>query len=185
MDRANLFRAATLALLLAIFGTGLAFLVIRATGPSDSLEIVLPEPTPRQEAVVYVTGAVGQEGLYSLTAGDRVADAVALAGGLTNEADRARVNLAARVADGDHVHVPSVGEAVVGPTSEAAGALLDVNSATLLELQDLPGIGPIRAGAIVAFREASGGFQRVEDLLLVDGIGPTTLERIRPHISVR
>ncbi|MEE9285587.1 MAG: helix-hairpin-helix domain-containing protein [Dehalococcoidia bacterium] len=185
MARADLFRLAALGLLLAIFGTGLAFLFLRATGPSDSLEIVFPTPTPRGDAVVYVTGAVEREGLYALTEGERVADAVALAGGLTAEADRARVNLAARVADGDHVHVPRVGEEVTAPAGQAVETVLNINTATQQQLEELPGIGPRRAGAIVAFREANGGFQRVEDLLLVDGIGPTTLERIRPHISVR
>jgi competence protein ComEA len=186
MTRPALYRLVVVALLLALLGAGLALLALRAAGPSDSLEILLPTPTPQPQALVYVTGAVGREGLYSLREGDRAADVIALAGGLAADADRARVNLAARVADGDHIHVPWAGDASPPPEAQPpARQTINVNTASAAELERLPGIGPVRAAAIVAWRERNGAFRRIEDLLAVEGIGPATLERLRPSISVR
>lgn len=183
-----MFRAATLVVLLAILGTGLAFLVLRAAGPSRSLEIILPTASPPGEAVVYVTGAVQREGVYTLREGDRVADAVQAAGGLAPEADRARVNLAARLADEEHIHVPRTGEAAPPALAGSAGSvgrLIDINSATQKELEGLPEIGPKLAQAIIDYRSANGPFSRIEDLLQVPRIGEGILEQVRPFITAR
>ena len=181
MHRTGLFRIVLLAVLTALLLTGVATLVLRASWPDNGVEILLPSPASR-EAVVYVTGAVAHPGLYTLRAGDRAADAVEAAGGMTETADTARANLAARLADGDHVHIPAVGEATPPPSGPP---LLDLNTATALELEQLPGIGGTRAQSIMTFRQAHGAFTRVEDLLQVDGIGVVTLDRLRPLVTVK
>ena len=137
---------------------------------------------------MYVSGAVLTEGLYTLRVGDRVADAVRSAGGLAPDADRAGVNLAARVTDELHIHVPRIGEASAGDGLQGGSAvagLINVNTATQEELERLPGIGPGLATAIIEYREAKGGFSRLEDLLNVPRVGEATLARLRPFASVR
>ncbi|MFP4150060.1 MAG: helix-hairpin-helix domain-containing protein, partial [Nitriliruptoraceae bacterium] len=143
------------------------------------------------EVTVHVTGAVVAAGLVTLPAEARVGDAVAAAGGTTRDADLERINLARGVQDGEHVHVPRHGETppvVVGP--DAAGAvgpdgLLDLNLATAAELEELPGIGPAKAAAIIAHREQHGPFAAPGDLREVTGIGEATFQRLAPLIVVR
>ena len=183
------FRVAVLALLTAVFGTGLAFLVLRAGEGAGTIEILLPRDSPAREAVVYVSGAVAREGVYTLREGDRVADAVEAAGGFAPDADRDNLNLAARLSDEQHVRVPRLGESIAGAAPATASAsppgLVNINTASQAQLEGLPGIGPRLAQAIIEYRRASGGFSRVEDLLKVPRIGEETLARLRPYISVR
>ena len=116
-----------------------------------------------------------------------LARVVEAAGGATEDADLGAVNLAARVADEDHWHIPRLGETAPAETPPA-GALagkVHINSADADELASLPGIGPVRAEAIMRYREATGPFSSAEDLLAVTGIGPVTLEAIRDLIEVR
>lgn len=155
--------------------------------------------------VVHAAGAVGRPGVYDLPEGARVADLVEAAGGLAADADVDRLNLAEPVADGGRVYVPRRGEepppvaAGTGASPGAGGAggaaggvagaggsgvPLDLNRATEAELEELPGIGPATAAAIVAHRQASGPFGSVEALLDVRGIGPAKLEQLRPHVVV-
>jgi len=144
-----------------------------------------------EEVVVDVAGAVARPGLVRLRGGDRVADAVAAAGGATTDADPAGLNQARLVADGEQVRVPRVGEpappapAPGGPAAASAAAgPVDLNRATATELDVLPGVGPATAAAIVTWRDQNGRFRQVEDLLEVPGIGPTRLERLRPLVRV-
>lgn len=142
---------------------------------------------------VHVTGGVEAAGLRSLPAGARVGDAVAAAGGLTTDADLERINLARPLADGEHVHVPRIGEDPLpdaAPGGAAAGAvgsdgLLDLNRATAAELETLPGIGPTRAAAIVDHRERHGPFSVPGDLRAVPGIGEATFQTLAPLVVVR
>lgn len=155
----------------------------------------------QEEWVLYVTGAVNNPGVYRLPQDSRVYQLVEKAGGLTPKADSAAVNLAAKLNDGCHVHVPEVGETVsVGrevsnvPVSQGYSAhvvytgsqktTVDLNDADIGTLQNLPGIGPKTAQAIVDYREAKGGFRSVEELLDVKGIGPKKMEKIRPFVTV-
>jgi competence protein ComEA len=140
---------------------------------------------------VHVSGAVRQpDQVYMLPPGSIVEDAIEAAGGPTGEADLARINLALELADQQHVHVPEKGEedrppAVSGGDADAGGsALVNINTATQAELETLPGIGPVTAGRIIAYRQANGPFERVEDLDNVPGIGPATVEGVRDLATV-
>jgi competence protein ComEA len=145
---------------------------------------------PAPPVLVHVTGAVHRPGLHELAVGSRVADAIAAAGGPTPDADPDALNLAAVVVDASRLHVPAVGEEVPPawapstwvPPAEPAGPL-DVNRATAEQLDELPGIGPATAAAIVTERETNGPFVGVDDLLRVPGIGPAKLEALRAAVT--
>ena len=132
--------------------------------------------------VVDVAGAVRRPGLYRLARGTRIADAIALAGGLTRRADRVAVNLAAPVADGEEIVVPARGAGTAGASSGAGPsptAPLDLNTATLEQLDALPGIGPTTAQKILDYRQAHGPFHAVADLDAVPGIGQGRIEQLK------
>lgn len=139
--------------------------------------------------VVHVAGAVREPGLYRLRDGARVAAAIRRAGGPTRRANLDALNLAARLSDGRQVLVPErprAGAAAVagGGDATAAGGPVNLNSATVEELDQLDGIGPITAQKIVDHREAHGGFASVDDLDAVPGIGPATIEALRDQVTV-
>jgi competence protein ComEA len=131
----------------------------------------------QQFLYVHVVGEVESPGMYQLPIGARLVDAVFAAGGLTEDADNASVNLARELTDGEQIIVFSVSQ-----EGEAAGTtvsgLVSLNRAGDKELEELPGIGPALAGRIVAWREANGGFKSVEDLLKVSGIGESLLSEV-------
>lgn len=137
--------------------------------------------------VVDVAGAVRRPGLYHLARGARIADALVLAGGFTRRADRAAVNLAAPVADGEEIVVPARGAGTAGASSGAESpatgpsptAPLDLNTATLEQLDALPGIGPTTAQKILDYRQAHGPFHAVDDLDAVPGIGRGRIEQLK------
>ncbi len=133
--------------------------------------------------VVDVAGAVRRPGLYSLHAGSRVQDAVVAAGGATRKAQLDAVNLAAPVADGEQIVVPSSGAGGTAAASSPAGsspsAPLDLNSATLEQLEALPGIGPVTAQKILDYRQQHGAFHSVSELEGVPGIGPAHLAQLK------
>lgn len=140
-----------------------------------------PEPE-RIELVVHVAGAVEQPGLYHLPEGARVSDAVEAAGGLKPRADLAAVNLAAPLADGQHVVVTRrapPGAAPGGAAAAASAGPVPLSSATVEQLDELPGIGPVTAQKIVDWRTAHGGFRSVDDLDAIPGIGPSRIEQLR------
>ena len=144
--------------------------------------------------VVHVEGAVVFPGVHDLAEGSRVHDAIDAANGLTVDADRSRLNLAAPLADGQRVWVPVIGEpepSVVGPTnpgggnsSGLSGSRVNLNTADPAALETLPGIGPSIAAAIIRHREQHGAFSRVEGLLEVPGIGEAKLEQLVSLVSV-
>jgi competence protein ComEA len=158
---------------------------------STGTSVVASTTTVASSIVVYVAGAVAAPGVYTLEAAARVTDAVAAAGGAAPDADLGVVNLAALVADGERIYVPKVGEAVpavvgnsraVDDTSPTGP--VNVNSATVDQLDVLPGVGPTTAAAIVAHREQNGPFQTVEQLGDVRGIGPVKLDALRGLVTV-
>lgn len=125
--------------------------------------------------VVHVSGAVRAPGVYTLDATARVIDAVDAAGGATGEAQVHLLNLAALIVDGQQIRVPVEGEVVVPSTTVAGGGPVDLNQADVVGLQELPGVGPATAEAIIAHRDENGPFRSVDDLLDVPGIGPAKL----------
>ncbi|MEH6795589.1 MAG: ComEA family DNA-binding protein [Rhodococcus sp. (in: high G+C Gram-positive bacteria)] len=171
--------------------------------PGDALD---PVSSAETELVVSVVGLVTRPGLVPLQPGSRVADAVAAAGGAVEGADLLALNMAARVADGDQIVVGVVpseaappvssttsgigtpiagsGGAPAGVGGATSGGTVDLNAATVAELDALPGVGPVTAASIVSWREINGRFASVEQLSEVDGIGPGRLARIRDLVHV-
>lgn len=149
-----------------------------------TVEILIPTPGPM---VVHVTGSVSSPGVYILPPGSRVAEAVDAAGGLTGPSS---INLAALLRDGQQLVVTGAaattdGELVspiTGLNGQAGNLLLDLNTASAIQLEQLPGIGPTRAAAIIAFRERNGPVLFADDLTAIDGIGPATVDGIRPLV---
>jgi competence protein ComEA len=135
--------------------------------------------------VVHVVGAVRRPGLFRLPDGSRVADAVARAGGPTRHADLAAVNLAAPLADGQQVVVPRRAPPGSAETAGApvSGSKVSLAVATVEQLDELPGIGPVTAQKIVDWRAAHGPFGSVEDLDDVPGIGPARVEQLRDLVT--
>ena len=199
----------------------LGALVLFLQGDDNApIQVVLPTPEANDKAAsetppdgepetlqVYISGAVRNPGVYSLRPTDRLQQAVEAAGGASAEAQLEAINLAVRVQDEGHYHIPRLGEAPTpqfvpgpqshrgpasgtGPLSAAAtgaehcGGLTDLNSASTHELEQLPGIGPVRASGIASYREAHGPFQSIDEVQNVTGIGPVTFEGIRDLISV-
>jgi len=147
--------------------------------------------------MVYVSGAVNKPGVYNLKANSRVADAVNMAGGLRPEADMERINLAARIVDEEHISIPEKGAPIAissstpaRPTTRASATvapsqmMVNINTATALELEILPGIGPTLAARIVEYRTANGRFNTIEDLTRVPGIKSALFANIRDHVTV-
>jgi competence protein ComEA len=146
---------------------------------------------------VQVAGAVHHPGVYQVTRGARVFQAVVEAGGFTDEADQEGIALAAELTDGCRVYVPCVGEEAPQPalspqaapadaagTGTSATATVSLNSATSEQLDSLPGVGPATARQIIAYREAHGSFTSVDQLTDVPGIGPAKLEQLRPLVGL-
>lgn len=160
--------------------------------------------------IVYVSGAVAKPGVVELPASSRVADAVNKAGGLGENAQQVRINLAAPLRDGQHIHVFAEGESYqevegasgiddsssaddspyAGSPSGASGAAsgsegkVSLNSASAADLESVPGIGPVMAERIIAWREDNGNFTSVDQLLQIEGIGQKTLNTMKDYVSL-
>ena len=175
--------------------------------PVEMVSSAAPRPGPPttaqegQSVVVSVVGLVQQPGLVTLAPGARIADAVSAAGGPLNGADTVGLNLARHVADGEQIVVgiatPAGRPAALGSsvrsgapeTGPAAASTtptgpVDLNTATVEQLDALPGVGPVTAASIVAWRQANGKFTDIDQLGEVDGIGPARLEKLRPLVRI-
>ncbi len=160
-----------------------------AAAPGAALQGGLEaEPATATEVIVHVVGAVRRPGLYRLKEGSRVDDAIARAGGPTGKAALDAVNLASPVADGQQVLVPAdaghTGSPPAEGGAEAPPGRVHLNTATLAQLDELPGIGPVTAQKILDYREEKGAFQSVDELDAVSGIGPTRLEQLRELVDL-
>jgi len=185
-----------------------AYVQAYVPAPEPALAIV-PEPTPEPEPsyiIVHIVGAVNSPGVFTLPEGARVDDVLQLAGGENEYADLARINLAAVLRDAMQIIVPAVGEevdevfifaddmgsAASGGVQDSTNAgvqnqsdgLININTATSIQLQALPGIGPVLAQNIIDFRESHGNFSSVDELIHVSRIGPATLDRIRTLVTI-
>jgi len=182
-----------LGVLVGVFLAGAAiWIALPRRGVPVALQMPPPTPT-RSPVVVDVEGAVMHPGVYTLPQGSRVRDAVAAAGGFAPGALPAAVNQAARLQDGVRVYVPFVGTstpAVTIPTTVpldkavSPAERVNINTASVEELEALPRIGPALAQRIVDYRAEHGPFQRVDDLVQVKGIGSALLEILRPYVTV-
>ncbi len=163
-------------------------------------EPAIPVTAPAAETekiVVYVTGAVKNPGVYTLEEGNRVKDAIEIAGGHLPDADLLRLNLAQKVHDEDKLYVPQIGEApeqsefedttyeaTVGLSSKNDGKI-NINTAGETELTQLPGIGPVTAQKIMDYRKTNGLFKTIDDIKNVSGIGDKKFEQIKDKIKVK
>ncbi|MCI8455086.1 MAG: hypothetical protein HFE84_10815 [Lachnospiraceae bacterium] len=144
---------------------------------------------PKTECVyVYVCGEVAVPGVYELPAGSRVFEAIEQAGGFTKEAAAESLNLAAEVSDGMKLKVLSEAELEILPelvqAEDRQANLVNLNTASEAELMTLPGIGESRAKDIIRYREQSGGFQKIEDIMKVSGIKDAGFQKIKDRITV-
>lgn len=150
------------------------------------------------ELVVYVCGAVNEPGIYTLPAKSRLYEAVAMAGGFSGEADPAYHNLARDITDGERIYILSVAETkaltteqqVAGAedgiyTGEKENGRINLNTATAEQLMELPGIGEVKATAILAYRANIGAFTDIEEIKNVSGIGEAMFEKIKDKIMVK
>jgi competence protein ComEA len=185
-------------LLLGLTLASVIFGLVNRARPAP-IYITPPAPTPTQPPTatpgplrVDVAGEVLQPAVVELPAGSIVQDAIRAAGGFTDVANRDIINLAQPLADGNRVYVPAQGEPASPPVVSgeptggipAAGALININTASQQELEELPGIGPVTAASIIDYRQANGPFTTPEDVTLVSGIGEGKLAQIKDLITV-
>ncbi len=171
--------------------------------PGTDAGVAPDDVSPENEAhiFVHILGAVSRPGLLELHDGARVMDAVAAAGGLTEAADPAGVNLARPLTDGEQLYVPVVGEVAAGVPAAASGVagggpagsgapggsvsgVVNLNTATVADLDTLPRIGPAMAQRILDYREANGPFQSVDELANISGIGEKTFDALKDLVTV-
>jgi competence protein ComEA len=174
-------------------------LVLAPASPPPASPAATAGPSPLADVVVYVCGAVKSPGVVRLPAEARVADALALAGGPDAKAELDGVNLAAKVVDGQQIMVPERGAVVAGGTASAAGsgsaasaggsaaapgAPVNINTASLEQLDALDGVGPATAQKIIDYRLASGPFKTIDDIKNVSGIGDAKFAAMKDSITV-
>jgi competence protein ComEA len=187
--------------LVAIIATGVWFLrpppvAVEASLPfASSTSLSTTTPPTSTVVVVHVAGAVRSPGVIEMQPGSRIVDAIEAAGGASADAEVARLNLASPLTDGQQVYVPRAGEAVPtvpapnggdpsGSGDPSNSGPVNLNTATLTDLDALPGIGPTTAQAIIDWRAENGPFATVDDLLEVRGIGDAKLADLRDLVTV-
>jgi competence protein ComEA len=171
-----------LAVVAVVVAAGAGFVAWRSRPVVDPVappSVAQPSPTP-DVIVVAVMGRVERPGLVEVPAGARVADAIAAAGGVLPDTDLSTLNLARKLVDGELITV-GLPEATGGA---ATGGRVNLNTATAAELEELPGVGPVLAQRIIAYREKNGGFRSVEELKEVPGIGEATFAELEPRVTV-
>ncbi|KFF60667.1 hypothetical protein JF66_02830 [Cryobacterium sp. MLB-32] len=158
--------------------------------PTSAFSMAPADDSVPPTIFVHVLGSVHNPGLFEVAAGARVMDAVAQAGGLTESADQAGINLARLLADGEQVYVPAIGESpavpIAGDGQGQVGsppAKVNINTAAAADLDTLPHVGPMMAQRIIDYRTANGLFSSVDDLRNVTGIGDKTFESLKDLVT--
>ena len=153
--------------------------------------LVLSQPSTQSPMNVYVTGAVKNPGVYTLSRESRANDAITAAGGFSEDADESIINLAAKVRDGEKIFVPSIMDKDDNDNSgsyehdlTSNQGIININVATQEELEVLPGIGPSRAREIINYREENGDFQQIEEIQNVPGIGAGIFDQLKDFITI-
>lgn len=178
---------------IGLAGTGLVG--SRYLGKPAPIEMTQGVVTADGEALVHVVGSVKKPGLIKLRSSERVNDAIAKAGGPTEDADLTGINLAQKVVDGMQITVATKDDGGVGSvtvpeaskgasTAVAPGGAIALNSADATQLEELPGVGPATAAKIIEYRQTHGGFKSVDELMEVKGIGPKKMEKMRPYLKL-
>src|SRR5512139_513654 len=172
------------------------YVILKRPEPASPPLVITLQPRPTAEPPtatpatinIYVAGAVKKPDVYALPLNSIVKDAITAAGGATADADLDRINLATRLADQMEVYVPRKGEAAPpsapdAPAPDAPAAKININTASVEELDKLPGIGPALAKAIIDYRTTNSPFQQIEDINDVKGIGDALFEKIKDQIT--
>ena len=183
-----------LAVIALVAGVAVVYALYQALDERSAPPIVIEDAAATLPVVVEIRGEVESPGVYELSPGARLHDAIAAAGGLTGEADVATVNLARRLRDGELIVIlalPVPGSTPMLPSTDtrdvtaADGSLakININTATTQELEALPGVGEVIAARIVTYREQNGPFRSVDDLIHVEGISDRAIDRIRELVT--
>ena len=185
LSRSQLLLYAVIAVALIVIGA--RWIRSSATGPSGGAELSFAadsthEAEGTRDVVVHVAGTVGHPGVYRLPVGSRVTDAVRRAGGFARGANHDAINLAARLSDGQQVVVPGRGAASPSAVGGQSGPI-SLGSATVEQLDQVEGIGPVTAQKIIEFRDQKGGLSSIDQLDEVAGIGPATMETLRSALQ--
>jgi competence protein ComEA len=179
--------------MMLVAGAGLAYLRARPASalPPPSRAAATASPAAAASAantiLIDIVGAVHKPGVYDFPQGARVIDAVRAAGGFTPDAEPQAINLARPLVDGEQIVVLKKGEApamAAGGSAQQPGGKLNINSATESDFDGLPGIGPVLAQKIVAYREQHGPFHSIQDLMKVSGVGPKKFDSLKDLITV-
>lgn len=186
-------------LMLALFAIVLGGTIFWLRRPEPT-PLTITTATPRPTATVAslmvdLRGAVSKPGIYTLPVGSRVQDALILAGDVLSNADLRTLNLARRLNDGEQIYVPLIGEVVTAPTpstksgtlqtATSPGGKININTATLAELDRLPGVGPSIGQRIIDYRTQNGDFKKIDDLKKVRGIGDAMFDQIRDLVTLQ
>jgi competence protein ComEA len=166
----------TYGVLIGLLAAGIIWLAV--SRPRGEAITLLPTSTPGL-LTVYVSGAVATPGVYDLPDGSRVVAAVQAAGGLLPGAETTNINMATLITDGQQINIPGIVD-----TSHVNVGRVNINTATLEQLDALPGIGPTTAQSILDYRLQHGPFQVIQDIQNVPGIGPATYAQIQAYINV-
>jgi competence protein ComEA len=192
-------------LVVAIFGLGGIYYFFINQPESTSISSVngiedsfpIEEENPQQppilepeKIIVDVKGQVKMPGVYQSSQGERVIDVINRSGGLTENADESQVNFAEHVQDAMVIYIPAKGEAGIAVpsgsvTQNGSSDKININKADETQLQEIPGIGPAKASAIIEYRESNGSFNTIEDIKNITGIGDKTFEKLKDSISVK
>jgi competence protein ComEA len=183
-----------LAVVALVAAVAAVYAIFQALDERSAPPILIEDASANLPLVVEVRGEVAAPGVFALSPGARLQDAIQAAGGLSNEADLSTVNLARRLRDGELVVIlvlPAPGSTPVLPEDGAdnsiladdRGARININTATADELEALPGIGEVIARRIIAYREQNGPFRSVDDLIHVQGISDQTIDEIRDLVT--